>query len=301
MSAVKGKVRENKPFEKELFIGFTSVTVAAINPTRDQLNKLVGKEGSDTDEEITYLSQDKDGNPRVRLAVWLRDEKTGKFYVYSFNIVDKERLNEGKDKVQILNSVCTTTWTKYDNGQIDDELLPEWFRHFTKSEKGSKEKEIIGDKKWRIALSGEEELATLTRAWLGRLSFSDPDAEVLFDTKKLLSGNVKELTSLIDGDFDAPFVVLLGVKTDQDDKTKKYQQVWGKSFLPNGFMKYINNGFKFPSDYTKNTWAKFEEEVEGEYGFKAHHDLCPIREYNEAEDITAGDETKTPASTGSDY
>jgi hypothetical protein len=296
--SIQGKQKEQKDFVKELFVGFTSVSIAAINPTRDELNDLLGKESTPEDKPIEYLGADNDGKPRVRLAFWLKDEKTGKYYVYSFNITKKERQNKDKTKVQIINATCGTSWVPYIDGtdKPNEDLVQDWFKNFI-----SKEKEFLGPKKWRKALSGEEELANLTRAWLGRLNFSDPDTIALFDTDTFFKGNFKELRSLINADYDTPFVVLLGVKTDEDDTTKKYQQVWGKQFLPNGFMKYIQNDFKFPSDYSKKVWTKFEEEVGGEHGFDAFYQLVPLKSYNEAEDISGSDRSKETAKNSADY
>lgn len=295
--AVQGKQKENKEFEKKLFIGFTSIKPVAFNPTRSQLNELFGKEDKEDDKPIDYLGQDTDGNQRVRMAFWLKDESNNEFYPYSFNIVKKERKNKDGDKVQVINSTCGTTWVPLtDKDEPNDDLIPEWFKNFI-----SKDKEVLGKKKYRKALSGEEELGTFMKQWLGRLNFNDPDTEVLVDTDKLFKGKFDEIQSLIDGDYDTPFVILLGVRTDPDDSTKKYQQVYGKEFLPNGFLKYIQNGMKFPSDYSKKVWKKFEEQVSGEYGFNCFHELVPLKEYNPAEDITSSMSAKVVDSSSGDY
>lgn len=311
--AVKGKQREQKEFVKELFVGFTAVKVAAVNPNRDELNKLLGKEASPEDKEIVYLGSDQEGNDRLRLAFWLQDVKTNKLFVHSFNLTNKERKNKDGDKVQIVNSTCGTTWVPYIKkgdditDKVDESVIPDWFSNFT-----TKEKEVLGPKKWRKALAGEEELATLLRSWLGRLDFMDTGTEVMVDTKKLFKENYKEIRELIsldeNGEFstdgiDTPFVVLLGVRTDEDDSTKKYQQVWSKAFLPNSFMKYINNGNKFPTEYSKKIWKKFSDEVGGEYGFNGYTELVPIAEYDETKDISGGVKSgqEAPAPTDSNY
>jgi hypothetical protein len=311
--AVKfGKKREQSDFVKELFVGFTTVKVVAVNPTRDELNKLLGREGTSEDKEIVYTGNDQEGNDRIRLTFWLQDTKTDKFFVHSFNLTNKERKNKDGDKVQLVNSTCSTTWAPYIKkgdtmtDKVDESLIQDWFKNFT-----TKEKEVIGPKKWRKALAGEEELVTLLRSWLGRLDFMDTDTEVMVDTKKLFKENYKELRELIslneEGEFstegiDTPFVALLGVRTDETDKTKKYQQVWSKAFLPMSFMKFINNGNKFSTDYAKKVWKKFSEEVEGDYGFDGFTKLVPLEEYNEAEDITSDDKAgKEAVPTDSNY
>lgn len=325
--AVKGKQREQRDSVKELFVGFTAVKVVAINPNLEELNKLINRESAPDQKEPTYVGKDQEsGVERIRLAFWLQDMKSGKLFVHSFNLTNKERKNLAADKVQLVNSTCTTTWAPYikkvnkkgeievdsDNkpiciDKVDESVIQDWFKNFT-----TKEKEIIGPKKWRKALGGEEELAVLLRSWLGRLDFMDTETEVMVDTKKLFNEDYKELRGLISldekGEFstegiDTPFVALLGVRTDEDDSTKKYQQVWSKAFLPNSFMKYINNGLKFPTEYAKKVWKKFEEDVKGDHGFDGFTELVPITEYDESKDIAGGKQLAKPAvsNTDSDY
>jgi hypothetical protein len=300
--AIQGKQREEK--ERQLFTGFTVVRVAAINPTKEDLDKMLGRGADNEGKEPVYLSKDDDGNDKSRMAVWMYDEKNDKYFVYSFTLTNKERRNKDNTKVQLINSTCTTYWCPLktdEQGQVtsepDEALLPDWFTHFTDKDT----KEPKGQKSWRKAVSGEEELGTLIRAWLGRLSFYDADTEILIDTKLLFKGNVKELTSQIDGEFDTPFCILLGVRTDEAEPSKKYQAVYGKSFLPQGFIKYINNGMTFPTDASKKMWDRFEKEVNGEYGFKAFKKLEAFGVYNAAEDIAGGDGTMVPEPTSSEY
>lgn len=321
--SVKGKQKESKEFVKELFVGFTAVKVVAINPDRDELNGLLGKEGTPEDKPIEYLGKDEQGNSRLRLVFWLKDDKADRFFVHSFNLTDKERTNKDGSKCQLVNSTCSTSWVPYlpkldkeDNAvqedgktvytpSIDESLIQTWFANFTDKDS----KEITAPKKFRKALSGEEELVNLLRSWLGRLGWSDTETEVMIDTKKLFKENFKELRELIsldeEGKFsldglDTPFVILLGVRTDKDDSTKKYQQVWNKAFLPDGFMKHINNGFKFPTDYGKKIWTKFKAEVEGEYGFNGYTELTPLKAYDETKDISGGEKTGKPAAQPAD-
>lgn len=311
--AVKGKQREVKESSKQLYVGFTAVKVVAVNPNLTELNQLINRESAADQKEPVYLGTDQEGNDRLRLAFWLEDLKTGKLFVYSFNLTNKERKNKDGDKVQLVNQTCTTTWAPYIKkgdkvtDKVDETVIQDWFLNFT-----TKEKEVLGPKKWRKALAGEEELSTLLRSWLGRLDFMDTETEVMVDTKKLFKEDYKELRELIslneEGEFDnegidTPFVALLGVRTDEDDSTKKYQQVWGKSFLPNGFMKYINNGNKFPTDYARKIWKKFTDEVGGEYGFDGETELVPMIEYQEGKHIVGGSETakEVPAPTDSNY
>ena len=276
------KQREDSQ-EKKFYTGFSTLEIRAINPTRKELNKLLGKDDGDEDKEITYIDTDRDGNDRVRLTFWAYDSKVNKFFVYSTNLTNKERTSNDGIKNQYINSVALTGWADSESN------LKENFTHFL-----DKDKSPIAKKQYRKALFGEEELGRLMRSWLGKWDFQDTKGSTLVNTASLLKGDYSELRALIDSAYDTPFVALLGVKTDPDDSTKQYQQIW-KSFLPNGFMKYIEKN-KFPTDYTKKTWDYFVKEVEGgedgKYAFPAFYKLEPLSEYNKDEDISASDVTK---------
>lgn len=289
---VKGNQREQKAGANTKYVGFTLVKLKAINPTRKELNELLGIEDQDDDKEINYITQDPEGNDRVRLSFWLHDEKLDKYFVHSFNLTNKLRTSKDGVKNQYINSSCITAWSD------EEKFLPDWFLKFM-----DKDKNEIGKKEFRRALLGEEELATLLRSWLGRMSWNDPASSVLIDTKALLKQDYAELRKQIGGSYDTPFVILTGVRTDDNDPEKQYQQVYGKSFLPGGFMSYIEKGFKFKTDYAKKVWARFEAEVTGEYGFSSYFEMSVIKEYDPKADPAASTMTRvTPATpTNSKY
>lgn len=287
---IEGNQREEEvKTSVKKYVGFTSVEIRAINPTRQELNKLLGKEDSENDREIVYASQDQEGNDRVRLTFWLLDRKLDKYFVHSFNLTDKVRVSKDGVKTQYVNSTCNTTWADSEDNIVD------FFKNFQ-----DKEKNNVAPKKYHPALMGEEELVDTLRTWLGRMVWNDPQCSVVVDTKALLKEDYKELRSLIDGNYDSPLTILTGVSTDENDSTKQYQKVYDK-FLPANFMGYINKGFKFPSDYSRKAYTKFETEVEGDYGFKAHFELCPIKEYDRDNDVSAATQTADVTPSNSKY
>ena len=270
--AFKGKVKEQKPtndFVKELYTGFGLMRIAGVNPTRAELAKILGKkEDEEEKEELKYLDTDKEGKDRLRLAFWLYNEENDKYFVQSIgNIYNEPRISKTGDKVQMVNSTCDVTWVpllKDANGNYtdkpDESVLPEWFTTFT-----SKEKEVLGKKKYRVAIRGEEEIVTLLRAFIS-MDWYDPETEVLLDTKRLFQENLKEIKDVIfDERMTKTFVALLGVRTSDQDVSKKYQEVY-KKYLPSSYMKFIKNGNKFNA-YSQGTWEKFTKELDGKYGF----------------------------------
>lgn len=293
MSGVKGQRKEEREFEK--YVGMAKVNVVAINPDREQLNALFGKENKEEDKPIEYLSTDNEGNDKVRMTFWLRDEKTKKLFAHNINIIDRYRRDNAETKYQYINTVLDTGWANEDN--LEEEL-PDFFTNFL-----DKEKNPVGAKKYRKAKAGEEELGIFIKAWLGKLKFNHPDTEVEFDLKRLFAGDYKEIASLMlpenptedqkKESLTSAFVFLLGVSTDKDDKDKQYQQVFSKAFLPGNFITYINNGMNFSTEYAKNTWKNFLKKVEdpvndGKYAFKAYYELGALKVYDKSKDVAQG-------------
>ncbi len=275
---IKGNQREQSNTK---YVGFAAVTLKAINPTRSELNKLLGKEDSDEDKEINYLTQDQGGNDRIRLSFWLHDGKRDKYFVHSFNLTNKARKSKDGVKNQYINNSCITAWSDVEAN------LPDWFTHFIDKDKNKGQ-----EKEFREALLGEEELATLLRSWLGKMIWSDSASSVMIDVDMLLNQDYSELRSLIGSKYVTPFVILTGVRTDENDSEKQYQQVYGKAFLPGAFMAHIEKGFKFPTPYAQKLWNKFEEDVNGQYGFNSYFELTPMKEYDSSKDVAVSPTTK---------
>ena len=294
MSAVKGKLKSE--FEQELFTGWGLVEVVAINPSRSELDKLLGiSERDEEAKEIEYLGENKETDKKqVRLNFVLKEKESGRIFYHNIYIIDDFKGNKDGTKDQYINSTLSTTW-------IDDvNNLPIWFTNFT-----DKNKNVRGDKTWRKAFVGEEELVTLLRSWLN-LNYNDPETEVVIDIKKLLKGNTKELQELITSEYATPFVALFGVKTvektDNEGNSilKQYQSVYGKAFLQKKFIKFIENN-KFPDEYNKKIWDKVLGDIKGEYGFKSSYTLGVLQKYNPELDVVAGNEPKIVSAEDASY
>jgi len=262
-------IKGNQTGQQPKYTGFTKVRLKAVNPTKAEQNRLLGREDSNDDKETVYLTQNQEGKDKLRLAFWLHDSVRDKYFIYSIlNFTDKERVSKDELKNQYINSTCDTSWT--DN----EATLPDWFTHFRDADNNE-----LGKKKVKKALIGEAELGTLLKAWLGKMKWKNPQCEVVVDSKALMNEDYTELRSLINSKFDTPFVILTGVKTDENDSEKQYQQVY-KEFLPEKFMDGITKGNIFTDPFEKRQWDKFEKNVLGDYGFDAFFDLEPLKEYD---------------------
>jgi len=266
--SVQGKQR--KQFDNSLYVGLFEAEVVAFNPSREELEKLLDTE---LEKDPEYLKEDeKDGVQTMRLSVWLKEVKNSKLFNLRFFLKDKERMNKNEDKNQYINSIGITSWAD------DPSNLPEWF--------------TAGDRAFRKAKVGEEELYNFVRNWLSDLDYKDPDTKLDMEWAKLMRGNVKPLTENIGSPFEKHIVALATVKTGEDSegKPKDYQQVYNRTFLPEYAMKFIRvGGKKIPKAVTK-----FYEQVEDpEYGCKEFFglELKELHEYNPEENIATADTT----------
>lgn len=285
---ITGEQRETvSRVENKKFVGFTPVTVAAINPTRRELNRLLGREDSDNDKEIIYKAEDADGNDKVRLTFYLHAEAIDKYVPYSFTLINKVRVSKDGLKKQYVNNTCGTSWAD------SPDNLDKWFTTFE-----DREGNELGKKTVREALVGEEELMTILKSWLGRLNFYNAAANVVVDTNKLFKEDYSELRNIIGGHYDTPFVALFGVRTDEGDSEKQYQTIYGKSFLPMSMMDGIKKGMKFSKEPQRKSWTKFETEVEGQYGFTdSYFELKELKEYDKTLDVTQAESGITPTNS----
>lgn len=288
--------KETSVTEQELVTGFDLVKVVAINPDRAALDKILGiTDRTEPGKEIEYTGEDADGNNKVRLSFVLQ-KSNGDFSFQNFTLVDKVRTNKEGNKNQVVNNVLQTSWTK------EDGTFPQFFTHFL----DNKTKTVLGKKVWRDALVGEEELVNFVRAWMGRVNFNVPEADLFLDTKRLLKGNVKELRDLVGHDLSTEFIGLFNVatveKSDEngDPVIKQYQNIYKKAYLAKNFMEGIKNG-GFSDDYKTKVFKKFVDGLGGDYPLKAAYTLKWSAPYVKSADIAASTETKATTAEDDDY
>lgn len=313
------------------YIGLFRGHVVAVNPSREELNALRGVEDSPDDKPLTYTKEE-DGLRKAVITFWIevdgKKDVDGKAILLPHTIVlkDRTRRNKAGDKIQLINQLGSDQWVVADeDNNYNPEDLFESFTNFTrvtKWQKDGKESdkwfkgakpapggvEILGDKTFRIAMDGEGELVSFLKVWLGGLETRDfkqdgtlnTSCNLLLDLEQFLNGNFEDLqlvgSSFADREYQGNstpigFVGLAYVRVDEEDPSKQYQKVFNL-FLPANFIKFINNGNTMPSQFAKDKWAEFVEEVEGEHGLKDAYVLEPLREYDSNEDIAASPKTR---------
>lgn len=276
--SVSGKVKEYKEYSKS--VGLFEAKVVAVNPTKSELEKLL-KLGKELERDPEYVGvDDESGRAKVTLSVWLEEAKKGQLFNVRFFLKDEDRENRTKDKLQYINTVGFTAWAD----QPDN--LPSWFLD-------------IG-KEYRVAKVGEDELYSFGRSWLNKLDTRESDGVLDFEWKKLMKGNVKEMTDHLKAPYADTVLALATIKVSENKQGEvvDYQQVYNKAFLPGYMMKFFTvGGKKVPKSVTK-----FTEGIEDpEYGCKEFYGnrLGMLREYNPAENLAAQDGAISEG--GSDY
>jgi len=285
MSGISGNKRESsgngEQFTKR--VGLFEAEVIAINPSTEQYKDLLGIELKEDSKAAEYIGESKDGNATLRLSIWLKDVKTEQNFNVSFYLEDKERENKDKTKKQYINQIGMCTWAS------DEDGLAEWFR-------GSS----ANPKDFRVAYTGEEEMYDFLRTWLCELDYRSDGTVLSIDWKKLMRGNVKELTSQIDGEYCGNVVAMATVTTrEKEGEIKEYQSVYNKGFLPAYCIKQFrlvdyNDSKKVsflagrkPKDLKIH--EKFVVKVAGEYGCKDFYTFSELQNYDPEMNMVSSD------------
>lgn len=288
MSSIGGKKRENTgDYSKK--IGLFEANVIAINPTVDEYKDILGIELQEDSKATDYLGE-RDGNTTLRVDVWLQDVKDENNKIKTtFFLEDKERENKDGTKTQYINSVGMCSWAS------DPNNLADWF---------TKDRDV------RVAYSGEEDLYNFVRTWLSKLDYRDAETVLELEWKKLMKGNVKDLSSQINGEWCSSIIALATVIIkEKDGETKEYQGIYNKAFLlPYSLKQFrlvdyssdvvIENLLKkAPKDLKAH--EKFVLNVIGEYGCKDVYVLKDLQDYDASEHFVSGD--KVIDETSADY
>ena len=265
---IGGKQREAQvEFQKK--VGLFEADVVAINPTKEELEKLRGVELKEDSKETEYLGE-REGNTTFRVDVHLKEKKEGDIFKVSFFLSDEERENKEGTKNQYINSVGICSWAD------DPNNLAEWF---TK------------DRTYRVAYSGEEELYNFLRMWLNKLDYRHAETTLELDWKRLMRGDVRDLRAQIDGEWCGSVGALATVAIkERDGETREYQGVYNKAFLPPYSLKHFRlidysdpnviEGLSKKETKKLKAHEKFVMNVIGEYGCKDFYIFKDLQNYD---------------------
>ena len=304
------KVNKQTNNEKTLFVGTGLVQILCFNPSRTELDKVLGIE-RDADyvekpefeyvkEDYEMKQKDKEGNEidsiyckRLTVTCWVKENKTEEIFPMNFTLYDVDDVSStGKTKFVTQHGKST---------YVDSaENLPSWF-----TQTPGKKKFTLN---YRPAKKGEASLLEFLAAWTNISPFDIESSLFLDNEKKFWNGDMKELNNLIADFEDNSVMVNFGVRTKEEETeegsvTKEYQAISTKAFCQSSFMKFFRNyanknweGLLKEStnfdvfdtkakigDTSMYSLANYMNNIFGEYGVKEYTVKEEIREYNSEE------------------
>ena len=323
------KINKSNNTEKTLYVGTGLVTPLIFNPTRAELDKVLGIErDADYEEkpEFEYVKEDyemkqkdKEGNEidsiyckRLTVTCWVRENKTDEIFPMNFTLYDADDV-AGTGKIKFVTQHGKSTYAD----SADD--LPSWF-----TQTPGKKKFTLS---FRPAKKGEASLLEFLAAWTNISPFDIESSLFLDNEKKFWNGDMKELNNLIADFEDNSVMVNFGVRTKEEETeegsvTKEYQTISTKAFCPSIYMKffrnYVNKNWeKLLKQSDKNfdefdtkakvgdssmyTLANYMNNIFGEYGVKEYSVKEEIREYNSEENPLNAEKTLVEDPSNSDY
>ena len=304
------KVNKSTNSEKTLYVGTGLVTPLIFNPSRSELDKVLGIErDADYEEkpEFEYVKEDyemkqkdKEGNEldsiyckRLTVTCWVKEIKTEEIFPMNFTLYDVDDVSS-TGKIKFVTQHGKSTY-------VDSaENLPSWFTQTPGKKKFSLN--------YRPAKKGEANLLEFLAAWTNISPFDVESSLFLDNEKKFWNGDMKELNNLIADFEDNSVMVNFGVRTKEEETeegsvTKEYQAISTKAFCQSSFMKFFRNyanknweGLLKESgnfdvfdtkakvgDTSMYSLANYMNNIFGEYGVKEYAVKEEIREYNSEE------------------
>lgn len=289
---ISGNKSTRQEYDKQ--VGMMEAEVVSFNPTREELEDLLGTE---IKEDIEYLGESKDGNTTMQVSVWLKEKKTGRLFNERFFLEDRVATTKDGKKTWYVNASARAACVD------DEDNLTEKFRAH----------------EYHAARVGEVELLNFLDAWL---DLEWESKSIVVDWKALMKGSVKEFRELQKTDLPRSVCVMGIVRVvEKDGEKKEYQGIYNRKTLPGFAMgKFRLTNFTEEKltqlrekkgttidgkDGEKKKvflkdWEDFAVQVsDPEHGCKDAYSLKEMHPYNPDDFVQAGDKVIT--TTGADY
>lgn len=259
----------NKTFEaRKLYIGIAPVRISCVNPSKTELEKLLGTE---INEAPKYVDDSEINTPqgtkqvkRVRLDFFV-NTNPDKFGIdlrtkVTFFLKNGYHYNSDGTKVKVINKYGETAWLPLES--VKTKTLPDNMSWFDPDD-------------IRPSYVGEEELTKFIKAYLGipNKSYKDKegnvvelknkaDAEARLDNiSQYFSGNIEELRNVVAMQPNNEVKVLFGVRETENGM---YQTVYTREFMKSG----VRNYDYFKSRFMKNPGSSSDI-----------FEVCDLKEY----------------------
>lgn len=251
------------------YIGASPVYVLAVNPTKEERNKLLNAE---IDSEPEYLREKEvDGKnvPQAMITFYVKPDVEGDIIIPMTFFVNKSyRYNRDKTKVQVIDKYGYSAWATPEDLKNKATL------------KSSTDKALKITTEYRPAYNGEIQLIEFVKSYLNfdeALSYVNgewvknpkvtnmEECECSLDMDKLFKGDFSELNEVPKLMPKNKVKVMFGVRTTEDGK--QYQAVYTNKVLRNGARDYS----EIDKDLQERKNAGAFSNVE--------YDINPFREY----------------------
>lgn len=226
------------------YTGVGTVFVLAVNPIKEQLEKLYNIQLENAPEYIGEVEVGEDKhkvqNVRIDFIVKTDAEKCGGIEFITkvpFFIRKEYRYNRDQTKVQVIDKYGRTAWVTIEQAKAHE--IPVY----------SNGQPANIDKDYRPAYHGEEDLTNFLKAYLNipnvmkyvneKWIMVDKPEECEARLEKIadyFKGDFSELRSAIQLQPNNKVKVLFGVRTTDDNK--QYQAVYNQMFLKNNITDY---------------------------------------------------------------
>lgn len=242
-----------------LMTGATIASVAAINPTVEELKTLYDKE--DVREPI-YLGKDNNGNQNVRLDIYVKPEGTDSIQKFALFVSDAEQVTKDGLKKQYTNA----------HGQFSYFPVPPAGQPVVVPENQAK---FFSNEGLRVAYQGEQKLVTFIQAWANLKTGKDGD-NVTFDFSRLFAGDFSQLREVLTAcnNKSEPNTVglMFGVRLvpQEDGSTKRYQDIYTKSNDSSFCRPYDNLSQKF-SEVLNDPYGAWDRDYQGSVEWKEYN------------------------------
>lgn len=237
---------EEVSFKK--YIGVASVNVLAVNPTKEKLEEIYGRELSKAPEytEETEINGEKVAKVRIDFVIKADNEKykdaDGKpvelISKISFFLANRYKYNSENTKVQVKDKYGRFAWVTVE--QAKNHEIPQYSNGPANIDKG-----------YKPAYDGEEDLINFVKTFLNIPSCQNyidgkwvmKDADKLADCEASLDhisdyfkGDTSELSTILSYQPTNKVKVLFGIKNSNDGK--QFQTVYNKMVLRNNVRDY---------------------------------------------------------------
>jgi len=221
-----------------LYTGVMNFSVVGVNPSKEELETILG---TSIERDPNYSDTDREGNPRLRLDIWLRNDKYNITKNFPIWIVDSKVPVSSNNKTQFMGSNGLSTYAATEADLASDTFSKWIFPPF------------------REAYIGESELYQFLIAYLN-VDTRSKDNEVVLETAwaDLVAGDTRELVALLSTGNITQLLLSMVSRVTDDGNT-----VWNYDFYRKAILS--------ENDSTRKIANTLKKDYESGYPYKGNY------------------------------